>query len=211
MRLVKSLAFIFVALALIAGLLWYAGDRLETLGKVVRLARGLMPDSVEADDATPPEKPEAPTAPEAAPPPEASAKPPGITDVTQDRLARIKLGMTREQVDGILGQCAFAKTQCSSDGTRVCTAMWTYDSDMVGVRFHNGAVVLVIGSRLAAMSEATSPAATGGDGGKPAVPGNAKHDSGYTRHWLELEEQIKKRSDPEELLLKLFGERPDKQ
>jgi len=93
--------------------------------------------------------------------------------------------------------------------------MWMFDADMVGVRFRDGKVAMVIGSPLAALSEAEAPAAPAAGAaakppsGAPAQPAPAPAPANTThQRWLELEKQLKQQSNPEEMLLKLFGERP---
>ncbi len=210
MRSFKTVLFALIILGVITVMLYYAGEKLQSLGKVVRIANSIAPKTADAEppppaDAKPPTPVEEPADPK-----------PKITDDTQAKLARITTGMTRDEVEAILGQCLFAKTEYAEDGAAIRTALWIRDTDTVGARFRNGAVTKVIGRRLAALAEEPAPAAPAKAASttKPA-PVARQPIAPITpvetlRRWHELDEQIRNRTNPEELLLRLFGERDAK-
>ena len=206
MRLLKTLAFVAITFAIIIAIAWYAGGRLETLDKAIDLTHALTPQSADAGsdstapsvsrDATPAADTQEPS--KADPPP---TPPRAVTDEARPRGRQITPGMTREQVDGILGQCAYARRGYTEDGASIRSAVWMVGSDMVAVRFRNGVVDLVTGSPTATLPKAASP--------KPAettCPASSPSlDDEKLRHWQEIERRIREGRSPQDKLQEIFG------
>jgi len=212
MRLLKTFAFVTVSLAIIVAVAYYAGGRLETLDKLIDLTNALTPQSADAgsDLLQPPVSPGAAPAgntqesPETDTPP---APPRNVSDEARTQVNLITPGMTREQVDGILGQCAYARSGYTDDGTSIRSAVWIVGGDMVAVRFRNGVVDLVTGSPKATLPKA---AATKGAGSaKPAAPvcpaSSPSIDDEKLRHWQEIERRIREGKSPHDNLQEIFG------
>ena len=175
MRRRNKLLLAVAAGATMGTLFYFHSPQLNSLGKLIRIARSLSPTSARAGDG------------------DAAAKPAGpltISPKTRAAVAKIKTGMTRAQVERILGQCNFAKSEPGPDGRAIWSLAWLRSDDMICVHFADAVVTVVGAAALTDLAEAPAGAA------QPTGQGMQSFQNRVRR----LEEQLKANRRNEEAL-----------
>jgi len=136
--------------------------RVESLARLIGIIRCLSPASAQANNTD-----------------SIDAKPsnPGVISAkTRAVVAKLTPGMSRGQVEKILGQCAFGKTERGPDGRAIESAAWMHGDDMICIRFREAAVMVVAAAPLADLAEPTTPTPAE-PAGKSAVAESGKGPS----------------------------------
>jgi len=139
---------------------------------------------------------------------EPAGPPPTVSAEARVKADRIRPGMSRLEVDGILGKPAMVRTERAGDGSEVQVGAWMKGNDMISVRFRNGKATTVVASPLGELpSPSGSQAARGGESRRADAEASAPAGEPSCKDLADMLRQVgqqKKRRD--EALHKMLDE-----